>query len=249
MSNPRMIRIVPSDYSASMYTQSDELANYGRFVKYEDCGKIVKLLNSEPLIGQTYLRCPYDDDIYFKVEDYEVGAWSRKISHIANIARQLGAINASFVLRTARKRERERTASLNIGSLYGSLTGNYTKEERDMLEAELKHLPSFDPNAHMPTSSEYAKAEEWARVHHLYNDTSVRPLLDMRNPNDGIDNKLSRWEVLFSLSNETNSDLKLAAQLANPDLKLNIDASFEEAVRYEKTIKASIVFEFSLTPA
>lgn len=248
---PRLIIIVPNDYDANMYRQPEEIAESDdvSFVKYSLRNEVIKLLGHIPSAHQTYLRCPYENDKYFRIEDYEIESWKYKILNIADIARCLGATEASFDIESGTKTERTINSDTKAGSDYGSIGVQYSNDETQELKMKLQNMPKFDPDAKMPTREEYKIAERIAKQHNLYNDSQVQGLLKFRDPNDGINNKLSEWVIKVSLCGETNADLKFAANLATPSLGLNVDSDFRRAIRYENSINIAITFKFSLIPA
>lgn len=248
MPNPRMIRVVPNDYSPSMYTQPEELVDSVKYVKFADKESIMDVIHTEPIVNQTYIRSPYDGNQYFEIETYESDAWASKIAIIADIARCLGATDARFEMRMGTKRARNLDFQANGGNSVGSASVDFSKQEQDDIQAMIKNVLRFSPQACMPSPKEYKQAVKIAKEHNLYYDQQVQGMLKTRNPNDIVTNKLSEWSLHISLCSETNRDLKLAAKLGAPSLGLSIDSDFAKAVKYEKSIQVDVSFSFSLLP-
>lgn len=247
MCNPKIVRIVPSYYAKSLYSQPENLNI--EYLKSTDVIRVSQLLHiADPEIGKTYIRSPYDDDCYYTIEDYEMHVWQSKIYNIANIARRLGATSAAFDLLLATKTKRNVNA--NLQGKTKTVNGNidFSKEEEDALNNIFKTELQFNPNAIMPTPQAYEKAIMFAETHHLYhNNESIKAMFDMRNPND-LANNLGQWHLHIELCNDTNSDLGIAAKLESVG-GISLDSSFKKAIQYEKTVNIDIDFQFSLVPS
>lgn len=242
----RMVRIVPNDYSPKMYGLPEEIVGTVLFIKIKDLDKAQKLLHTSPIINETYIRSPYDDDMFFKIEDYEIESWKAKIRHISNIARILGATSATFNMQVGNKQCRNKHGDVKGGSdPVGNISINFTKEEQQQLQAIIQSNLQFSSAASIPSEEEYEEAVFLAQSHNLYygtDGTQVRQLLDNRKPQTR--NPLTQWDFHTNLCSETNSDLKLAANLAIPSLCLKIDSDFENAIKYVKTVQVDVSFNF-----
>lgn len=247
MDTPKIIRIVPAHYNPDMFVQPEEIKGSVEFVKSTNVDRLNKLFHQSLVsIGETYIRSPYDSDMFFKIENYEMEAWKAKIGHIANIARILGATGASFNMQIGDKKSRKINYNIKGGSNSGaSGSVNFSKNEELQLQAIIQSNLHFNPNASLPSQQAYNNAIALAKAHNLYystDGTEIRNLLNYRNPQDS--NPLKQWDFHTNLCSETNSDLKLAATLMAPSLMLNVDSDFIDVVKYIKTIQVDVSFSF-----
>lgn len=242
----KIIRIENSDYDpAFMHVPQDLMQDLTICYKETDA----PILLEEGIIFDTdvhgtHIRSPYDDNIYYRIENFERESWRAKIRHISGVARRLGATAVSFSSEIHNKKERKFNFNANANWTLANTSVDFSKEEEATLHSLIEEQQEFDANATIPTQEEYDDAVRYAKKHHIYANAEVQNMLDARNPRES--NMLGKRTVHISLCSETNNNLKLAIKIAVPSYGFKTDADFQEAIRFEKSVQIKAEYKFSL---
>ncbi len=244
----KIIQIVNEDYDPSFYPIPQDLRQDLTICQREtDAPQLYKKhIISDMDVHSTHIRSPYDDNVYYRIENYEYSVWREKIFHISAIARRLGATEVQFkgMFQNAEERQIDFTTGVVCGLAQTQASLEYSKKEMETLKNIINDINKFDDNATIPTIEEFNDAVAYAHDHHLYNDPDVRNMLDSRNPSGK--NLLGERTIHISLCKETNNDLKLALKLGINNIGLQVDAEFKEVVKYVKSIEIDATCKFSL---
>lgn len=238
----KIIRIVSEGDALEMLPMPNDVRNTVDFIQVSDRDRIMRILHTEAAANETYIRSPYNDECYYRIENYEESAWQSKISNIANIARYLGATKADFKVIQCTKQTRDTNVNVHASSIPVSGSFDFTQNEKNSLTNMFNTSLQFQ-NTYQPTPESYQKAVELAEKHHLYfNNEPMQMMLAMRNPND-IANTLTGFNLHIELCSETNSDLKIAANLAAVKW-IKLDGDFKSATQYVKSVSVDVHFDF-----
>ena len=242
----KIIRIENADYDpAYMHLPQDLMQDLTICYKETDMPALLeKVIISDPDVHSTHIRSPYDDNIYFRIENFEREAWRAKIRHISGVARRLGATEVSFSSEIHNKKARNINFEAGATWTLANTSVDFSKEEKENLQSLIEEQQEFDPEATIPTIAAYDDAVRYAKEHHIFANAEVQNMLDARNPREA--NMLGKRTVHISLCSETDNNLKLAINIGVPAYGLKIDADFKEAVKYEKSIQIKAEYIFSL---
>lgn len=251
LTEPKKVIQIASDADAiavdrRYYTSAENLSKQLSICSYEyELPALKKNLEffpseHEPELGDTYIRSPFDKDVYIRLENYEDYLLRRKISCMSRIAQCLGASNVNFTIKVDSMKKRNWDSATN---------GNYmdmvecdvevAKKQSESLSQKYMVDSVYDGIA---TSENYDEAVKYAQECHLVAEPDVKFLLEGRKTTEV--NRQKHYKVTFSMSEELNEGLNVACSLGVMDKVFSLTSSFKEATKYEKKLYAEFVIDF-----
>lgn len=200
------------------------------------------ILPANVALGQVFMRSPYDDDKYIRLDDFELTVMQDKASHIAEVARILGATKCGYDIEITSMvaREQDTNGNGNFRDII-QIDASYVKSERERLKNSIRVGQEY-PQAKVPTSKEYNDAVAYAKAHHISHD--VKDLLRSRSPL--TNNLLGKRTVSVMLSNESNADLNVATRLNILDNVVSVGVNYKKSMQYERQVTMNMEYEFAM---
>lgn len=193
-------------------------------------------------IGDVFVRSPYDDK-YIAIKDYEITTMQDKASHIAEVARLLGASSCQQEIEVEDVVGRKYEGTLDAGYKPVKITAEMKKEVENKTKKSIRVVSTYS-QAKVPTVTDYERAREYARQHCLLLDSSVDSLLKARNPNET--NLMSEREIVVNLSSESNTNLDIAAKLSVMQNVFELNSTFHESTKIQKNVRMILHYTFAM---
>ena len=193
-------------------------------------------------VGQVFMRSPYDDNKYIRLDNFELTVMQDKARHIAEVARILGATECGYDIAITSMVSREQSMNSNAGIMDTiQVDASYVKSEQERLKNSIQVDQEY-PQAKVPTIEEYQKAVEYAKAHHISWD--VEDLLRARSPE--TKNMLGKRTVSVMLSNESNADLNVATRLNILGDVVAVGVNYKKSMQYERQVVMNMRYKFAM---
>lgn len=192
--------------------------------------------------GQVFMRSPYDDNKYIRLDDFELTVMQDKASHIAEVARILGATKCEYDIEITSMVSRTQSTDGNVGIQDTiQVDASYVKSEQERLKNSIRVGQKY-PQAKVPTIKDYQEAIAYAKTHHISWD--VEDLLRSRSPL--TNNLLGERTVSVILSNESNADLNVATRLNILGKVVSVGVNYKKSMQYERQVVMNMEYEFAM---
>lgn len=192
--------------------------------------------------GQVFMRSPYDDNKYIRLDDFELTVMQDKARHIVEVARILGATKCEYDIEITSMVLKEQSAdgNVNIQDII-QVDASYVETEKKRLKNSIQVEQEY-PCAKVPTNGDHEKAIGYAKEHHIRWD--VEDLLRARSPE--TKNMLGKRTVTVMLNNEINADLNVATRLNILGNVVSVGANYKKSMQYERQIIMKMKYEFAM---
>lgn len=209
-----------------------------------DVPKLVEnnILPGNVQIGDTFIKSPYDEK-YIAIKDYEITTMQDKASHIAEVARLLGALSCEQEIEVEDVVGRKYEGTLDASYEPVKITAEVKKEVENKTKNSIRVVSTYS-HAKVPTIEDYERAKEYAGLHCLLRDSSVDSLLKARNPNET--NLMSEREIVVNLSSESNTNLDIAAKLSVMQNVFKLNTTFHESTKIQKNVRMILHYAFAM---
>ena len=192
--------------------------------------------------GDTFVRSPYDPNIYLNVAEVKDYIIQEKCRCLFDIARNLGAKEMMGSFCVEQVTVREWCASAKGSIKLSNCDVNVKRTEEDKLNKKFSlHTTSTGKNISI---EDWKRAKDKAKAYNLITDPTVRNMLDAMNPNGNGGNHDLSQDISFSMSAETNKLLDIAFKLNAMAKVFNLSAEFHSSTKYRYEIIVNIHFVF-----
>lgn len=227
------------------YPQARDLNNIGVISKEYELPELIKsgyLFSPDsirPSIGDTYVKDPFNEKRFIRIENFTQEVLRSKQSCIMRIAALLAAKHVE--LSVSATNVETRNNNLEVDGQYKPVQGqvNIDSEKIKKIAQSFSRTADFKTEF---TENGYNQAVQEAKKYGLYNESEVNELLQFRSQENEVN--LTNYEIHFIMSNEINSNLDIAAQLNIMKDVFKLSGSFKHSVQTKCTIEGDMKMTF-----
>lgn len=246
MLNGEVIHITSDEHSRNWkYDQNHKkVSNRIQIVSIDDIPSIRSLniqLPSHLYEGDILVRHPYEKNTYIHASNAAFEIRFSKYCKIREIAQKLGA--EGCIIEEAIEDIEERSLTINGDVSYNMIKSSLNIKEKDALKKAMGiNIKNKFDGKRIISAESYAGAIELAKEYDLWNDSMIKSLIGMRNPNQ--ENQLIEDSLRFNMTKEANSLLDAAFSLNVLNGIFNLDIALNRELLQRETIILDINFVF-----
>lgn len=222
------------------YDNSDILQPEVQVIPQEDIKSLDDLFGgSVPSLNSVWIKHPFIPNQYIDINTAEDTLTRIKLDALVIIAKYLGV--KEYTTLYATEEISERTYDTKVGVQYKTIKAD-TQVKIDKNDKNSGKYYKHEEFSGSFSQKEYEKAVAKAKEIGLFNDDTIRYLLEQRNPQDA--NIMKSQTVKIELTRELNESLDVAFALSACELfNLNVNYKQTLSTRKKITIETELVFE------
>lgn len=186
--------------------------------------------------GDTFLRSPYNDNLFYRVEEYKEKVYHEKQYLVLNLLQCLGARTVSYETYVESISEREISNELKVEARVAKLSLDTQAEQLIQKKYAEKKILTIEGG-----KINWDEAKKLVAEHHLAQDSFINFLMNLRKP--GVINACQQYEQVCSLSSEADSILNIAVNL-NAIKVIKVSDKFTQVTRQKEDLKTRFTVQF-----
>ncbi len=200
---------------------------------------------SKPEVGMVFIKHPYLDLYLPNNEELELNIYRQSIQEVFNLAQDLGALKCDYTLTIEQRKFLGIKAKGKVSNPKGegemSVEGSVDKNFWQQLNMSYENA-RVDGST-IITAEEFEKAKRRLQEsEYLRRDPIARNMLEMRDPNSI--NQRKKMHLTYSLIEDINEDLAVAAKLKAAGGVLNIKGSYTQKQKITRKVSATYTISF-----
>lgn len=247
IANNNVVRIEKDELSLNYiyYPESKNLNNIGVISNEYVLPKLIKAGyyfspdHIKPSIGDTYIKDPFNEKRFIRIENFAQEVLHSKQSCIMRVAALLAAKHVELTVKVTNVETRKKHLNVNGGYLETNGQLDVDRTKVDQIAQSLTTTADFKTEL---TNEGYNQAVEEAKKCGLYNEHDVNNLLFLRSPDKKTD--MTSYNVHFVLTNEINNSLDIALELNYMKDVFKLNSSFNHSVDTKYTLEGSMKMTF-----
>lgn len=196
--------------------------------------------NTRPGINSLYIRHPFANQEYVELESSPGVIQREKLNNFSMICRLLGAKKVKTNYTSTKFIDSEMAAKFGISIPKGSLDAEF-KKKRDEANREEYILNDTYGEGQVP---KIEQVHDFVEKKGLDIDKDIQALINKRDPQYGLDNRLKTHNVKLEVSNEVNNLFELAANVGAVKSLVSISGNYQQKISSQEKIVLEIDVDF-----
>lgn len=196
--------------------------------------------NARPAINSLYIKHPFANQEYVELEKSPGIIQREKLNNFSMICRLLGAKKVKTNFTSTKFVDSEMAAKFGISTPKGSL-GLETFEKRQEANKEDYILNDTYGDGQPP---KIEQVHDFVQKKGLDIDKDIQALINKRDPQYGLDNRLKTHNVKLEVSNEVNNLFEVAANVGAINNLVSISGNYKQKISCQEKIVLEIEVEF-----
>ncbi|WP_026935157.1 hypothetical protein [Christiangramia echinicola] len=196
--------------------------------------------NARPGLNSIYIKHPFANQEYVELESSPGVIQREKLNNFSMICRLLGATRVNTNYTSTKFIDSEMAAKFGISIPKGSLDVE-TKKKREEANQEDYVLNDTYGEGQPP---KLEQVYDFVRKKGLDIDKDIQALINKRDPQYGLDNRLKTHNVKLEVSNEVNNLFEVAANVGAVKSLVSISGNYQQKISSQEKIVLEIEVEF-----
>ena len=196
--------------------------------------------NSRPGLNSLYIRHPFANQEYVELESSSGVIQREKLNNFSMICRLLGAKKVNTHFTSTKFIDSEMAAKFGISIPKGSLDAETKKKRAEANREEYVLNDTYGEGQ----SPKLEQVHDFVQKKGLDIDKDIQALINKRDPQYGLDNRLKTHNVKLEISNEVNNLFEVAANVGAVKSLVSISGNYQQKISSQEKIVLEIEVEF-----